>query len=125
MGWFVVSINYLFILHIGNGVYKEQTMSNQKLAGLSALYLLMVGIILAGIILVLPDAPFKVAVGVAVIASTLICGMAVNFAGQSDFFVTSGGANSRAVIVVCSPEELWQTIRRLHSQGLQPVMVTA
>ena len=106
-------------------------MSNQKLAGLSALYLLMVGIILAGIILVLPDAPFKVAVGVAVIASTLICGMAVNFAGQSggltaqNFFAASVARNSRAVIVVCSPEELWQTIRRLHSQGLQPVMVTA
>ena len=125
MGWLVVSINYLFILHIGNGVYKEQTMSNQKLAGIRALYLLMVGIIMVGIIIVLPDAPFEIAVGAAVIASTLICGMAINFAGQSDFFAQSGGANSRAVIVVCSPEELWETVRRLHSKGLQPSVVTA
>lgn len=100
-------------------------MNNQKLTGLIALYLLMAGIILAGIILVLPDAPFEIAVGAAVIVSTLICGMAINFAGQSDFFVTSGGANSRAVIVVCSPEELWETVRRLHSKGLQPSVVTA
>ena len=106
-------------------------MKKQKLIGLIALYLLMVGIILAGIIIVLPDAPFEIAVGAAVIASTLICGMAVNFAGQSggltaqNFFAASVARNSRAVIVVCSPEELWETVRRLHSKGLQPSVVTA
>ena len=106
-------------------------MSNQKLIGLIALYLLMVGIILAGIIIVLPDAPFEIAVGAAVIASTLICGMAVNFAGQSggltaqNFFAASVARNSRAVIVLTNPADLKEVLFQLNLAGLQPSVVTA
>lgn len=106
-------------------------MNNQKLTGLIALYLLMVGIILAGIILVLPDAPFEVAVGAAVIASTLICGMAINFAGQSGGLTTHGFlaasvvGSSRAVIVLTNPADLKEVLFQLNLAGLQPSVVTA
>ena len=106
-------------------------MSNQKLIGLIALYLLMVGIIMAGIILVLPAVPFEIAVGAAVIASTLICGMAIDFAGQSggltaqNFFAASVARKSRAVIVLTNPADLKEVLFQLNLAGLQPSVVTA
>lgn len=103
---------------------------NQKVSGLIALYLLMVSTILVGILLTMPQVPYMIAIAASVIASLLICGFAISMAGQpggtaaQTFFAKSVTANSRAVIVISTSQDLAEVMYRLKAAGLQPMVAT-